>query len=159
MKRSAGLKPISDKRLAELAQQGVKFPTSTFAPSKPKMATPRQPRRAKETGPDAATVSAVLERDGYQCVVCACGLLGTHGFDYSVHHRKLRSQGGGNRLSNLISVCGHGTAGCHANIHGAPAKAMEAGWIVSREHDPATTLMAHSLYGYVLLNDLGGVIR
>lgn len=152
MKRSP-IAAMSAKRRAALAATGVASPSSTLLSRKPAA------KRARDTGPDAATVSAVLERDGYQCVVCACGLLGTRGFDYSVHHRKLRSQGGDNRLSNLISVCGHGTAGCHANIHGAPAKAMEAGWIVSREHDPAQTLMAHSLYGYVLLNDLGGVIR
>src|SRR5687767_9608328 len=160
MRRTA-LNPMSKARRALLEQQGVKYPASTFTPAKPKSAVPRQVnrQRTKDTGPDAATVAAVLERDGYQCVVCSGGLHGTRGSDYSLHHRKLRSQGGDNRTSNLISVCGHGTAGCHSNIHAAPAKAMEAGWIVSREHDPAQTLMAHSLYGYVLLDDQGGIQR
>lgn len=143
--------PMSAKRRKQLAESGNAFPASTFLPK------PKKPKRIKDTGPDAATVDAVLERDGYQCVVCGGALHGTRGFDYSVHHRKLRSQGGDNRLSNLVSVCGHGTAGCHSNIHGAPVKAMEAGWIVSREHDPAQMVMAHSLYGYICLDDLGGV--
>lgn len=151
--RRTPMKPMSPKRRAQLAAAGVAFPASTLVSREPKKATGKRP---KDTGPEAATVNAVLERDGYQCVVCSGALHGTRGFDYSVHHRKLRSQGGDNRLSNLISVCGHGTAGCHSNIHGAPAKAMDAGWIVSREQDPAQTLMAHSLYGYVLLDDEGG---
>lgn len=154
MLRRTELNAMSKNRRAKLAADGIAFPTSTFASRKPKATAVIRP---KDTGPDAATVNAVLERDGFQCVVCSGALHGTRGFDYSVHHRKLRSQGGDNRTSNLISVCGHGSVSCHGNIHGAPAKAMEAGWIVSREHDPAQTVMAHSLYGYVLLNNEGGV--
>jgi 5-methylcytosine-specific restriction endonuclease McrA len=151
MMRRTQMRNISAKKLAKLAEQGITHPTSTLLSRKPVTA-----KRGRDTGPDKATVDAVLERDGYQCVVCSGGLHGTRGVGYSVHHRKLRSQGGDNRLSNLISVCGHGTAGCHSNLHGAPTNARKAGWIVSRQREPAQTVMAHSLYGFVLLDDQGG---
>jgi len=51
-----------------------------------------------------------------------------------VHHRRLRSQGGGHDLPNLLVV--HN--GCHLGIHNAPRHAIAHGWIVPGWADPAT---------------------
>jgi hypothetical protein len=49
-----------------------------------------------------------------------------------VHHRKLRSQGGGNEWANLLPLCyWH-----HDAIHRQPAIAHAAGLIVARNEDP-----------------------
>lgn len=50
-----------------------------------------------------------------------CSLVAAH-----VHHRKLRSAGGSNRLVNLLAVC----AGCHERIHGSPALSFELGLLL-----------------------------
>jgi hypothetical protein len=64
----------------------------------------------------------VHERDGGRCVRCGDGLV--EGFE--CHHRRLRSQGGRDELSNLIALC----SDCHGWAHGHPAEAQLAGWIV-----------------------------
>jgi 5-methylcytosine-specific restriction endonuclease McrA len=142
------INPMSAKRRAKLAAEGEPNPSSTLATRKPVMAASK---RSKDSGPDRATVDAVLERDGHSCVVCGGGLHGTRSLDWSIHHRKRRSQGGTNCPSNLVSVCGHGTAGCHGDIHAAPAKAQEAGWLLKRDQDPTQVLMPHAVHGYILL--------
>ena len=43
-----------------------------------------------------------------------------------------------NSPANLVSVCGHGTAGCHGAIHAAPGWARDCGgWLVKGSEDPA----------------------
>jgi 5-methylcytosine-specific restriction endonuclease McrA len=49
----------------------------------------------------------VLERDGWRCQRCRK----MQGLE--VHHRQLRSQGGGDEEQNLITMC----AECHAEVH------------------------------------------
>ena len=49
-----------------------------------------------------------------------------------VHHRKLRSQGGDHRWSNLMPVC----RPHHDSIHRNPALSHAAGYIVLRNEDP-----------------------
>lgn len=142
---------MSAKRRKMLAANGIAHPSTTLVTRK--VTTTKRPT---DTGPDQATVDACLERDSHSCVVCGGALHGRRGVDWSIHHRKLRSQGGDNRLSNLISVCGHGTAGCHGDIHAAPAKAREAGWMLRRDDDPAEMVMAHSQRGFGRLTDGGG---
>jgi len=58
----------------------------------------------------------VLERDGWRCQVCGSMQ------HLQVHHRKLRSQAGGDDEQNLITLC----SGCHAQIHTRGAKHVEA---------------------------------
>ena len=149
--RRSKLAAMSAKRRAELAAEGNPFPTSTFA-SKPKMATAKRP---KDTGPDAATVAAVIERDGGRCVGCGDPLHGQRGVDYSIHHRKLRSQGGDNRLSNLVSLCGHGTSGCHGLAHSEVAAARLSGFLMLSTEDPEQVAVEHSQHGPVYLLDDG----
>lgn len=153
MRRTKRLAPISPKRRAALAAAGQPFPSSTFA--SPVVSPPKPRARPSQTGPDQATVDAVLQRDQWSCCVCGGALHGTRGVDWSVHHRLRRSQGGDNRLSNLVSVCGHGTAGCHSDIHAGPNAAREAGWLVNRGDDPEQKPMAHALYGHVFLLNSG----
>lgn len=49
-----------------------------------------------------------------------------------IHHRKLRSRGGGHTVANLLHVCHL----CHGWIHDNPAAATEKGWMVSTWADP-----------------------
>lgn len=66
-------------------------------------------------------------RDQGRCVVCqhpaATG---------SIHHRQGRGGPDPHRLSNLITVHGSGTTGCHGRIHANPAWAYENGFMVRR---------------------------
>jgi hypothetical protein len=60
-----------------------------------------------------------------------CSGQGTH-----VHHRKIRSQGGTNDLSNLLVVCHP----CHKFIHDHPEMSYEKGWLVrSSNRLPSST--------------------
>lgn len=146
LNRTSGLKPFSDKRRRELADAGIDYPTSTFRPKPSKLAVPSLVRAvkpvAKRSGsndPDKATVDAVLERDMYYCLLCGGGIGDLRGVDYSIHHRKLRSQGGDNSLPNLVLLCGSGCTGCHGAVHAKPKWAREfGGWILKSTDDPAT---------------------
>lgn len=136
----------------QLAGQGNPWPTSTLITRKPKAG------KRTDTGPDRATVDVVLERDGYGCSVCANALYGPRGSAWSIHHRVRRGQHVDNRPSNLISVCGGADVpGCHQEIHSHPVQAREAGWLLRGTDEPAQSVMAHALYGFVLLGDDGRV--
>jgi hypothetical protein len=149
---SAPRKPLaqfSKKRLEALAAQGIDHPASTFTPRTPKLAAaggiklPARPAakaatKRESTDPDPATRDAVLERDMYYCLLCGGGIGDRRGVDYSIHHRKLRSQGGDNSLPNLILLCGSGTTGCHGAVHAKPKWARKfGGWLLKSTDDPA----------------------
>lgn len=78
---------------------------------------------ARYTGPSRKVRALVLERDGFCCVCCGTSIIGR---PYSLQHRKRRSQGGGNSPSNLITVLGTGTTGCHERIDSRRDPADEA---------------------------------
>ena len=67
-----------------------------------------------------------------RCEFCGDVLPSNHGV---IHHRKLRSRGGGDELENLM--VGHND--CHVFAHANPTLATEHGWMVPSEHDPAAT--------------------
>jgi hypothetical protein len=74
-------------------------------------------------------------RDGYACACCGQSVIGQV---YSLQHRKRRSQGGGNSPSNLLTVLGDGTTGCHARIDSrADPHDEAAGYTVRSFDDPA----------------------
>lgn len=154
------LAPMSDKRRAKLAAQGVKYPTSTFAPARPKMAVPRQGTRqqTKDTNPDDETVEAVLKRADGKCESCGEELYGRRGIEYSIHHRKRRSQGGDNRLSNLVALCGHGTSGCHGAAHSEVAQAQVFGFLVLSTDRPEAVPVDLARHGRSRLTNGGGHI-
>lgn len=114
-------------------------------------------RRWTSTGPDAETVARVWARDGGRCVPCGEWLVWElRGVQWSVSHRKLRAQGGDNRMSNLMLSCGNGTTGCEGDIHANPAKARDAGWMVRRDADPAEVDLYCARRGRGRLTDDGG---
>ena len=151
--RRTKIKQMSDGRRVKLAELGIVYPTSTFVSKK----TPRTAKRAKDTGPDAATVAAVMERDGGRCVGCGDPVHGQRGVGYSVHHRKLRSQGGDNRLSNLVLLDGSGTTGCHGLAHSEVAQARVSGLLLRSTEHPDQMPVEHSQHGPVYLLDDGTV--
>lgn len=95
------------------------------------------PKRQKSTRDLAGLRPLVDARSDGRCD--RCGQLfpvlddGSHLF--ALHHRQARTQGGSDSAENALIV----HARCHAWIHGHPADAKGAGWIVPRGQDPATT--------------------
>lgn len=86
----------------------------------------------------------------------ACARCGVEIWNYgSRHHRKLRSRGGGDEVSNGVLLCGSGTTGCHGWAHANPEAATLLGFIVPSTADPACVPILHALYGWVLINDEG----
>jgi hypothetical protein len=69
----------------------------------------------------------VWERSGGLCE-CGCSQRAT-----SVHHRKLRSQGGRHEMANLL----HLTAECHDRTHANPERGYALGLLVHGWADPA----------------------
>lgn len=57
---------------------------------------------------------------------CEVRAEGCWGHASQTHHRKLRSQGGGNEPENLARVC----TPCHVFLHANPAWSYERGWLV-----------------------------
>lgn len=57
-----------------------------------------------------------------------CGLYGAN----NAHHRRNRSQGGTDTLSNLALLCGSGTTLCHGWITEHPDLAEAEGWTIRR---------------------------
>lgn len=109
---------------------------------KPKPAEQRQdpalaqvrPHRGLKPIPLAAR-RAVRERDQQRCVAGGCWIGGTGGH---VHHRKLRSQGGDNSVSNLILLCHvH-----HQAIHAKVELAYQLGYLVRSWDNPALVEIA-----------------
>jgi hypothetical protein len=151
---------VSKKRQALLDAAGIRS-TSTLAPAslvrKPTMRTAATKSTRTAGDPTPETVALVLERDADSCVRCGCGVHGVRGVDWSIHHRRLRSQGGGHDAPNLITLCGNGVAGCHGFAHAHPRKArIEGGWILRRADDPAGYPVAHARLGLVFLTADGG---
>jgi len=91
-------------------------------------------RRSRATGPDAATVELVLDRDSRRCICCGIGLSGERGWGWSIHHRRGRDgKPDSHQPQNLISVCGADNhSGCHGRIHQRRSESEPAGWWLSR---------------------------
>jgi hypothetical protein len=82
------------------------------------------------------------ERDQWMCVCCGIPIRGERGVDWSIHHRIPRGMGGSkdpriNMASNLLTVCGTGTQGCHGEIESHRDRARERGLLVWRSLDPS----------------------
>lgn len=107
--------------------------------------------KPRNTGPSPALVTQVLIRDEYACCLCGGAAHGQRGVDFSIHHRKLRSQGGLNDLPNLITLCGSGTTGHHGWAHHNRKAAEADGWIVRSGFDPASVAIDHWQHGLIFL--------
>ena len=115
-------------------------------------------RRPARTGPDAATVELVWERDEGRCVSCGSPqVFSNHGkaFGWSIQHRQPRSRGGSNQPANLILLCGSGTTKCHGQVEAHPEWARAHGWSCGSGMRPAETPMTHVRLGVVLLTAQG----
>jgi hypothetical protein len=124
--------------------------------------TSREKRTGRrDTGPARPTRLTVLERDEYRCSVCGQSVLE---IPFNIHHRRNRGAGGSsdpaiNAPSNLLTVCGTGTTGCHGWIGSSPAEALEHGYTVSLNSREATTdvPVVHAVHGVVYLLDDGAL--
>lgn len=99
-------------------------------------------RTKRNTGPDAATVEVVLERDAHKCRWCGFGISGERGRDWSLQHRRPRRMGGDprpdtNSPANLVTVHGSGTTGCHGHIETHRAEAIHHGFLLYADDVPA----------------------
>lgn len=77
--------------------------------------------------------------------------------DLALHHRKLKSRGGKDEVSNLVAICHK----CHnlgtRSIHLNPKEATEKGWMVSAWGDPKTTPILMMDGSKVILKDDGTI--
>lgn len=123
----------------------ARSPMKTLATPKRSQVKHTAPR---DTGPDRKTRLLVLERDGWACVCCGRSVIGQR---YSLQHRKRRSQDGTNSATNLLTVLGDGTTGCHARIDSRIDPHDEArGYTVRSGQDPALVpVMLHGNDGGV----------
>ncbi|MFJ1539349.1 hypothetical protein ACIODS_12470 [Micromonospora chalcea] len=164
MERRARLNPMSAKKRAELAAAGNPTPYSTLTGgtglaraglARSSAALDRKP--AKATGPDAATVALVIERDRGCCVRCGRHVAGgVRGRDFSIQHRRARGAGGTRRADtnmpqSLIVLCGSATTGCHDHVERNRVEARGFGWAVRQSDDPAVVPVRHAVHGLVLL--------
>jgi hypothetical protein len=166
MERRSPLRAMSQKRRAALAEQGNRNPFSTLTNggavgrgSVPRPAAPAPKRRPRDTGPDAATVALVWERDTGRCVRCGGVLTGTRGLDWSVQHRRARQgtdrRPDTNQPANLILLCGSATTLCHGHVESFRAEARLFGWAIRQTEDPAVMPVRHALHGWALLANDG----
>jgi hypothetical protein len=103
---------------------------------------------------------ALHERAGDCCEMC-----GRHGAN-NAHHRRNKSQGGRDVLSNLLLLCGSGVTGCHGWVTGNPQGASVYGLtIMGTASVPADVRVwrGNDAFGtmsgrYVRLTDDGSVV-
>ncbi|MEU8334856.1 hypothetical protein [Micromonospora tulbaghiae] len=163
MERRKPLNQMSAKKRAELAGQGRPvWSTLARVPFSPARDTTRHAtldrKPAKATGPDAATVALVIERDRGCCVRCGRYVAGgVRGRDFSIQHRRARGAGGTRRADtngpqSLIVLCGSATTGCHDHVERNRVEARGFGWAVRQSDDPAVVPVRHAVHGLVLLS-------
>jgi hypothetical protein len=106
-------------------------------------------------GVSKAMRNTVIRRDAGICVACG---LPVHGSPH-LHHRKPRGMGGNqdrNRMSNLILL----HPSCHmTHIEQRRAWAIDNGWLVVGDQEPAEVPVKYRLQRMVLLDDAGNVIE
>lgn len=72
---------------------------------------------------------ALKERADGCCEICGVGGA------TNAHHRRNKSQGGPDVLSNLMLLCGSGTTGCHGKVTGYPQWATSRGYTIQGRVD------------------------
>lgn len=106
----------------------------------------------RKTGPTPKTVALVMDRAGNCCERCG------RARPEQIHHRKPRGAGGTsdpeiNSPVNLLALC----SPCHLAVERDRSVAYEQGWLVRREHNPATTPVWLAFRGYSLLTPVGTI--
>jgi len=103
---------------------------------------------------DKSIVALVEQRAGDYCEVC--GLPAQEGM--ALHHRKLKSRGGKDTVSNLIRVH-HGCHNLNTNsIHANPSWAEDKGYMVPSWKDPEEHPIFRPNGAIVLLKNDGSLI-
>jgi hypothetical protein len=92
--------------------------------------------------------AALKSRSDGICEIC--GVAAATNF----HHRKNRSQLGGNNIANALHLCGSGTTGCHGMVTEHPRDAYTYGWSVRSGFNPADVKVLRR-GTWVLLDDEG----
>ena len=134
MNRNVPLRSTTELKRTSPLERGSSLRMTGIAPGE-RMTGSRPKSAARDTGPSRKVRALVLERDGHACVCCGRSVIGQV---YSLQHRKRRSQGGGNSPSNLVTVLGDGTRGCHQRIDSRRDPADGAkGFTVRSWQDPA----------------------
>jgi HNH endonuclease len=99
--------------------------------------------------------NVVIRRDAGICVACGLPVTGSP----HLHHRKPRGMGGSgerNRVSNLILL----HASCHLHrIEQQRAWAIDNGWLIVGDADPADVPVRYRLQRFVLLDDAGNIME
>lgn len=100
---------------------------------------------------------ALCARSSGSTILGLCEICGHGGTN--AHHRRNRSQGGRDVLSNLILVCGSGTTLCHGAITENPNWAESRGYTIKgTQAVPSQTQVFLPLHGgWVYLDDEGGL--
>ena len=83
--------------------------------------------RADHAGWDNITELLMLRSNG-RCERCGHDL--TNGYRPVSRHHRIRRRDGGDRLSNLLLLCGTGTTGCHGHVTEHPGEAYANGWCI-----------------------------
>lgn len=107
------------------------------------------------------TVTAKTRRALHERAQDCCEICGVWGAS-NAHHRRNRSQGGLDILSNLLLLCGSGTTGCHGRIGREPEMAEWVGWTIRDNTRPDRTRVlrfdaATGERGFVYLADDGSI--
>lgn len=124
------------------------------------MTLPSGRRRRRRTGPSTKTVRLIRDRDNWACVHCGCDAIYAAKFrGLTTQHRKARGMGGTtdpaiNSPSNLITLCGSGTTGCHGWVEDNPTQAHQLGLAVWSHEDPLQ-VPVHTRQGWRLLDNDG----
>jgi hypothetical protein len=84
------------------------------------------PKQRKRLSTWAKVSAERLKQTGGQCEACY-----TRTATSRCHHKRLKSQGGKDELSNAMAVCWI----CHDWIHKYPKTAELNGWIITRKGD------------------------
>jgi hypothetical protein len=114
--------------------------------TKPISAAPWKQRQKPAEKPgliDPALRARVLAREHGCCALCGERLPAV----WECHHRKLKSRGGEDDITNLVAL----DMLCHRRAHSHPAWALEHGFMVSTYADPAETPVAIHLTSWRLL--------
>lgn len=97
---------------------------------------------------------ALHERAGGRCEICAEPA-------NNAHHRRNKSQGGQDRLANLMLLCGSGTTGCHGEVTEHPEWATLCGYTIQGtvDGDAPETVPVYIRGLRSLLEDDGTVVH
>ena len=94
-------------------------------------------------------------RAGGRCERCGVDL--TDGSRSVNRHHRQRREVGGDRLANILLLCGSGTTGCHGHVTVHPEEAVANGWSVKALGGTDPALVPVRINGRLwLLDDAGG---